>query len=241
MATKDEYKRMMPGRIIGVSKDARGQRALRMALQTREQHIRREKATSNICTAQALLANTSAMYGVYHGPKGLRNIAENVHAKAQTVALAAKELGFTVPHQYFFDTVRIDSKAGDAAKIQSAAEKRGINVRVFSDKSITVSIDETTTRKDVEKLLEVLSEVSGRKLTTPLDTLSATAAAKPAIGFPRTSEYLTHPVFNSYHSEHEMLRYMYRLQLKDIGLTTSMIPLGYVSSPPSLCFIKLKN
>lgn len=228
IATKDEYKRSMPGRIIGVSRDSRGKPALRMALQTREQHIRREKATSNICTAQALLANTAAMYAIYHGPEGLKKIAETVHAKAVTMAHALKELGLKVADQAFFDTVSITvPSAADAAKV---AIKHNFNIRVLDSKTVTLSFDETTTKKDIEGLVGVFSEITGKSLKTSVDQIAKSVTSSKADAFPaqfaRSGHILTHPIFNSYHSEHEMLRYMYRLQLKDIGLTTSMIPLG---------------
>jgi glycine dehydrogenase len=227
-ACKDEYKRLMPGRIIGVSKDSRGKRAFRMALQTREQHIRREKATSNICTAQALLANTASMYAVYHGPKGLRAIAEQVHAKAVVLAEALKGLGLNTGSHLFFDTVRVELSGKSSADVIATAEKHGINVRALNNNVVTIALDETTTKKDLETLVTIFSEVTGKKSSVSLDEIAAKANVDLPAKFARTSEYLTHPVFNSHHSEHEMLRYMYKLQLKDIGLQYSMIPLGFV-------------
>lgn len=228
IATKDEYKRSMPGRIIGVSRDSRGKQALRMALQTREQHIRREKATSNICTAQALLANTAAMYAIYHGPEGLKKIAAAVHSKAVTLAHALKQLGFGVADQAYFDTISVSvPSANDAAKV---AVKHGFNLRVLDAKTVTISFDETTTKKDVEGLAAAFADLAGKKLSHSIDQIADQVVATKAniipAKFARQGDILTHTIFNSYHSEHEMLRYMYRLQLKDIGLTTSMIPLG---------------
>jgi glycine dehydrogenase len=228
IAVKDEYKRSMPGRIIGVSRDARGKPALRMALQTREQHIRREKATSNICTAQALLANTAAMYAIYHGPEGLKKIAQGVHSKTVTMAHALKELGFAVADQVYFDTISVSvANANEASKV---AIKHGFNIRVLDNKTVTLSFDETTTKKDIEGLAATFSEISGKKLKHSVDQIASQVTASKAdhlpASFARKGEILSHTIFNSYHSEHEMLRYMYRLQLKDIGLTTSMIPLG---------------
>eukprot|EP00188_Purpureofilum_apyrenoidigerum_P004517 Plantae.Rhodophyta-Purpureofilum_apyrenoidigerum.ctg5152.p1 GENE.Plantae.Rhodophyta-Purpureofilum_apyrenoidigerum.ctg5152~~Plantae.Rhodophyta-Purpureofilum_apyrenoidigerum.ctg5152.p1 ORF type:complete len:1011 (+),score=184.07 Plantae.Rhodophyta-Purpureofilum_apyrenoidigerum.ctg5152:134-3166(+) len=222
-STKDEYKRLMPGRIIGLSKDAQGKPALRMAMQTREQHIRRDKATSNICTAQALLANMAAMYGVYHGPEGLKKIAERTHLFAQTFAKAAEKSGIKTS-ETFFDTVRVEfADKAAAGRVLKACAKEEINVRQYSAKVLTVSFDETHTKEELKKLIKAF----GFKV-------SLNAAAK-AVGlksnfsgslFERKSDFMTHPIFNSYHTEHELLRYLMRLQNKDISLVHSMIPLG---------------
>eukprot|EP01125_Pyxidicula_operculata_P002391 TRINITY_DN12269_c0_g1_i1.p1 TRINITY_DN12269_c0_g1~~TRINITY_DN12269_c0_g1_i1.p1 ORF type:complete len:984 (-),score=282.56 TRINITY_DN12269_c0_g1_i1:142-3093(-) len=221
-ATKDDVKRIMPGRVIGVSKDAQGNRALRMAMQTREQHIRREKATSNICTAQALLSNMAAFYAVYHGPNGLKQIATNVHQKALLLAEALKSIKYSVQDGTFFDTIRINSGSKTQALV-SHLEKQGFNVRNLDNVAVTVSLDETTTQQDVEGLLSAFASFAG--VSTPsLSKFDVTVNIPSSVA--RSTPYLTHPIFNSFHSETEMLRYMYRLQLKDIGLTTSMIPLG---------------
>ncbi|KAL5728799.1 glycine dehydrogenase (aminomethyl-transferring) [Ranunculus cassubicifolius] len=222
LATSQEYKRMMPGRIIGVSVDSSGKPALRMAMQTREQHIRRDKATSNICTAQALLANMAAMYAVYHGPEGLKTIAQRTHGLAATFALGLKKLGVDVQGLPFFDTVKIT--VADAHAIADAAWKSQMNLRILDSNTITVSFDETTTLEDVDKLFTVFS------LGKPVNFTAASLAPEvnnviPG-GLVRESPYLTHPIFNSYHTEHELLRYISRLQSKDLSLCHSMIPLG---------------
>lgn len=227
-ATSDKYKRIMPGRIIGVSKDAHGNQALRMSLQTREQHIRREKATSNICTAQALLANMAAFYAAYHGPKGLKNIATNVHTKAVILYEGLKELGFQLGTLPFFDTVRVQVKSSDS--IASALEAKGVNIRKFSPTVVTIALDETTSENDIKILFEVFAAHSPTqaKLTFTPSSLEKQLQSHHTISqiHARTSTFLTHPTFNSYHSEHEMLRYIHRLQKKDLGLTHSNIPLG---------------
>ena len=223
LATREQYKRMMPGRIIGVSVDAQGNLALRMALQTREQHIRRDKATSNICTAQALLANVSAMYGVYHGPSGLRGIAERVHTLTAAFVKGLAELGYTTCNQTAFDTVCINA---DPASIRPIAEARSINFRYYSTCSCTgVSFDETTTKDDLQAVLEVFAEAKHQSAPDASALVSAAATLIPA-SLQRTSAYMTHSVFNSYHTEHEMLRYLKRLENKDLSLAHSMIALG---------------
>jgi glycine dehydrogenase len=222
LSTRDEHKRQMPGRIIGVSKDAEGRVAYRMALQTREQHIRREKATSNICTAQVLLAVMAGMYAVYHGPEGLRRIARRVHALASALAEGLRHLGLDVGREPFFDTlrVRLDRAAGERAIAE--ARKRRMNLRPHADGSVGVALDETTTAEDLAALLEVFA--SGRRMPA-VDDLAAASSEIPA-PFARTSGFLAHEVFNRHHSEHEMLRYMRMLESRDLSLTTSMIPLG---------------
>ncbi|KAG1346345.1 glycine dehydrogenase (decarboxylating), mitochondrial [Cocos nucifera] len=223
LATSQEYKRMMPGRIIGVSVDSSGKPALRMAMQTREQHIRRDKATSNICTAQALLANMAAMYAVYHGPEGLKAIADRVHGLASTFAHGLKKIGTVeVQELPFFDTVKVTCP--DAKAIVEEAYKNEMNLRLVDSNTITVSFDETTTLEDVDKLFKVFA--CGK----PVNFTAASLApeVQPAIpsGLVRDSPYLTHPIFNSYHTEHELLRYIHKLQAKDLSLCHSMIPLG---------------
>jgi glycine dehydrogenase len=223
MATREAYKRIMPGRIIGVSVDAQGNLALRMALQTREQHIRRDKATSNICTAQALLANVSAMYGVYHGPDGVRGIANRVHTLTSALAAGVKAMGYTLCPEAFFDTLCINA---DQAAVRGAAEPRAINVRYFPNGTcVGVSLDETTTVADLQDLLDVFAAAKGVGAPSAKDLIGTAPSGLPA-GLLRTSTYMTHPVFNSYHTEHEMLRYMKRLENKDLSLTHSMISLG---------------
>ena len=223
-ATKQDHVRHMPGRIIGVSVDAQGHLAYRMALQTREQHIRREKATSNICTAQALLANMAAMYAVYHGPDGLRAIASRVHAMAVALHHALVALGYTQENAHFFDTLRISTDAVRAAAIHAAAETKGINFRRAGDGAIGIALDETVTEADLRDIVEVFASAAGQ----PKGTLTAPAEALADLpaSLARTTPYLTHPVFNAHRSETEMMRYIRSLERKDIGLDTSMIPLG---------------
>jgi len=222
-ACKNEFVRKLPGRIIGVSVDANGKPALRMALQTREQHIRREKATSNVCTAQALLANVAGFYAVYHGPKGIRAIAERVHAHAASLALGLGKLGLRVAHERFFDTLRVE---GDPAKVEgwlAGARARRMNVRRIDERSVGVALDETTGAADVDALLAVFHD--GRAADFTCEQLAREAS--PAVaGFERTSAYLTHAVFNTHHSETEMLRYLRSLEARDVSLVHSMIPLG---------------
>ncbi len=223
-ATKDEYKRQLPGRIIGVSRDADGRRALRMALQTREQHIRREKATSNVCTAQVLLAVISGMYAVYHGPDGILAIARHVHRHAEALARGAEQLGFTITHKVFFDTVRVEVGQGLAATIVGRARARKINLRQVSADAVCVSLDETVGDADIADLLSVLA--GGNREAPDVSAVLALVDERYDERFTRTSKFLTHPVFNSHHSETEMLRYMRRLESRDLSLTHSMISLG---------------
>ncbi|KVS40933.1 aminomethyl-transferring glycine dehydrogenase [Burkholderia ubonensis] len=226
MAVRDEFKRQMPGRLVGVTVDAQGKPALRLALQTREQHIRREKATSNVCTAQALLAIMASMYAVYHGPHGLKTIALRVNRIAALLAAGVKQLGFATVNDTFFDTLTIDTGAR-TAQVHEFAKGKRINLRRVSDTQVGVSVDETTTRDDLADLLDVFAQAAGG--TAPavdaLDAGLAGVAALPA-GLERTSAYLTHPVFNRHHSETEMLRYLRSLSDKDLALDRSMIPLG---------------
>ncbi len=225
-ATKEEYKRQVPGRIVGVSKDAQGKTALRLALQTREQHIRREKATSNICTAQVLLAVIASMYAVYHGAAGLKKIAENIHNLTATLAAGLKELGYKIGSEYFFDTLRVELGEKPLEEILAACESRQINIRVFDRTAVGISLDETTTIKDVQDLWEIFSGNSPVPSCDPPLPPLAQGGVGNAKSLARTTEYLAHPIFNRYHSETELLRYMHRLQAKDLSLTTSMIPLG---------------
>src|SRR6185437_7606284 len=224
LATRDEYKRQIPGRIIGVSRDADGAPALRMALQTREQHIRREKATSNICTAQVLLAVVASMYAVYHGPDGIERIARRVHQLTAALAEGIRRLGLHVVHEDYFDTVRIDLGAANAQDVIARAAESGINLRRLGDHEIGVSLDETTSPADVVDLLKLFNGSSATD--TNFDDLLAGSDPRYDERFRRTSAFLTHPVFNRYHSETELLRYIYRLQARDLSLVHSMIPLG---------------
>ena len=223
LACAEEHKRLMPGRIIGVTRDAAGAPALRMAMQTREQHIRRDKATSNICTAQALLANIAAMYAVYHGPAGLTAIADRVHGLASVLAAGARAAGLGVaPGGAFFDTVTVE--VGDSAAAAARAVKAGMNIRVLSPTSVAIAFDETSTLEDVDALLKVLAPGAAVPSAAALaPTVSPALAGSPLA---RTSPFLQHRVFNAYHSEHEMLRYLKRLENKDLSLCHSMIPLG---------------
>jgi len=223
-STREDYKRHLPGRIIGVSHDSRGQPALRMALQTREQHIRREKATSNVCTAQVLLAVVAGFYAVYHGPDGLVRIARHVHRLARALAAGLQKLGYTVSAEPFFDTVAVRIDGGAAARdaIVDAALDRGMNLRVAGEDAIIVAFDETTSEQDVGDLLDAFA--AGRSLDVA--ALLATAPADVDTTFRRTTAFLEHPVFHRYRSETEMLRYIQRLESRDLSLTTSMISLG---------------
>ncbi len=219
-ATKEDFKRQMPGRIIGVSIDSSGKPALRMALQTREQHIRRDKATSNICTAQVLLAVMSSMYGVYHGPKGLLAIAERTHALTSMLASAATTIGCKIENTTFFDTLKLSLP--NAEMVRPIAEANGMNFRYYPDGCVGISIDETTTQEDIQGILYVLAPALAGK-AQPNYTVATKGLPKELI---RTSEFMTHTVFNRYYSEHEMLRYMKHLENKDLSLVHSMIPLG---------------
>ena len=223
-ATRDAHKRRLPGRIIGVSKDSRGRPALRLSLQTREQHIRREKATSNICTAQALLANMAALYAVYHGPEGLRQIAGRVHRLTVALALGLARLGHKLPNTVFFDTLEVDLAPRPATEVVKLAEAQRINLRVIDAHRVGISLDETTTLRDLADLLQVFNQ--GHPAGFEPAVLLAGTAVGYAAPLARTSAFLTHSIFNRYHSETEMLRYLRRLEARDLSLTTSMIPLG---------------
>ena len=219
-ACRDAYKRTIPGRIIGVSVDADGNQALRMALQTREQHIRRDKATSNICTAQALLAIMASMYGVYHGPQGLKGIAQQVHVSAIALANELKKLGYKIDDGVFFDTIKINGT--DNAKIRALAETAQINLR-YLDNAITLSVDQTTDADDINAIIEVFAKSAGK----PASKVSEEQIFRQSTLIKvRSSAILQHPVFNTYHSESEMMRYIKRLENKDLSLTHSMISLG---------------
>jgi glycine dehydrogenase len=226
LSAKDDFRRQMPGRIIGVSRDAKGKVAFRLALQTREQHIRREKATSNICTAQVLLAVMSSMYAVYHGPTGLVRIATRVRAFTALVAAGLDKLGYKPRAGVFFDTLRVDLDAHTQAKVLARALERGLNLRRYDD-GLGISCDETTSHADLHDVLEAFATKGSGELPFEIaDLIKQTEV--PALPAPlaRTSAFLTHPTFNRYDSEHEMLRYLHRLAEKDLSLTTSMIPLG---------------
>ena len=210
-AVTEQFKRLIPGRLIGVSADCHGQQAYRMALQTREQHIRRERATSNICTAQVLLAIMSGMYAVYHGPRGIRRIAEQIHQQTCVLAASLTAAGYKIHGNIFFDTIRITGPDN----IVDKARSNGINIRDFSDGTVGISFDETVTANDLKNLLTLFDT----------DHSPAGDSVIP-LELQRKSAYLTHPVFNSFHSETEMLRYIHRLETKDLSLNTSMIPLG---------------
>ncbi|MCF6212682.1 MAG: aminomethyl-transferring glycine dehydrogenase [Flavobacteriaceae bacterium] len=220
-ATSNEYKRQIPGRIIGISKDAHGNRALRMALQTREQHIKREKATSNICTAQVLLAVMAGMYGVYHGSEGLKHIAKKIHRLANTLNTAVLQMGLTQTNTTVFDTLQI--KVSDAEKIKNLAEADEINFLYIDKTTICISLNETTSLEDVKQIVTLLAEVEGKTTPTITSCLKTLSIPKKLL---RTSDFLTHEVFKKYHSETEMMRYIKTLERKDISLTHSMISLG---------------
>jgi len=231
-ATKDEYKRAVPGRIIGVSVDTRERQAFRMALQTREQHIRREKANSNICTAQVLLANISALYAMYHGPAGLKNIALRIHRLTTILANGLQQSGIEICNKNYFDTLTLNIEQQQSSFIVQRAKSAGINLRLdrlASDNQIGISLDECTTAKDVETLWHVILDTGSKKLSVAefdVAISNGTTTAVIADKLQRQSEYLQHPNFNSYHSETEMMRYLKRLEDKDISLTHAMIPLG---------------
>ena len=221
LATKDAFKRQMPGRLVGVSKDAQGDPAMRLALGTREQHIRRDKATSNICTAQVLLGVMASMYAVYHGPAGLKKIAGRVKLLTELLAAGLRSAGAKVNAEPVFDTLTISNVS--AARVHAAAEAKKINLRQVDAMTVGLSLDETTTLEEVQTLLTFFSESA--TLSPQLSTLSPQLSAFPA-PFARTSAFLTHPTFNRYHTEHEMLRYIKRLEAKDLSLCHSMISLG---------------
>ena len=221
-ATRNAHVRRMPGRLIGVSRDTHGRPALRLSIQTREQHIRRDKATSNICTAQALLANIAALYGVYHGPDGLRRIAERVHRAASTLAAGLTAMGHQLVHEGFFDTLRVRVAGTTADKVHEAARARRINLRSFADGTVGVALDETVLPADLQDLLECFA--TGTAKAPRVESLKATGHVPAALR--RTGTFMTQDVFNRYHGETELLRYIFALQGKDLSLAHSMIPLG---------------
>src|SRR5437016_2651916 len=231
-ATRDEYKRHMPGRLVGVSHDAEGRAAYRLALQTREQHIRRDKATSNICTAQVLLAVIASMYAVYHGPRGLRALAERVHRLTSQLADSLRSLGFTITHENFFDTICIEVES--SAVILEHAQRAGCNLRALGQRAVGISFDETTTPRDIELLMSIFRGTPVRDLADRrgigFQPVGPRGDSADKMSVPRsllrTSEFLPHPIFNTHDTETEMLRYLKRLESRDLSLTTSMIPLG---------------
>lgn len=238
-AVADKYKRKIPGRVIGVSKDRLGNKALRLALQTREQHIRREKATSNVCTAQALLANMSAFYAIYHGPQGLKKIAERVNIGARVVEEGLRKHGFKTrsrgldeDERVLFDTVVVNVPGKARQVLEFASQAHNINLRLIDEDKIGITIDETTNHPDLESILSVFKDFSrkdesqGLKATEILESLHKSGKLEARSSLKRSSNFLSHPVFNSYHSETELLRYIHRLQSKDLSLVHSMIPLG---------------
>lgn len=221
-ATKDEFKRNIPGRIIGVSVDAQGNRCLRMALQTREQHIRREKATSNICTAQALLSNMAAMYTIYHGAPGIKNIAKRIHLLAQQLENTLVDFGVDQINSAYFDTLKI--KVADTANLKAIAEAHELNFNYFEDGAVSISLDETTSLADIDTIANVFAAAAGKAYSQQQQT--GFDGYKLPEALIRSSTYLLHPVFNTHHSETEMMRYMKYLENKDLSLNTSMISLG---------------
>lgn len=226
LATKDAYKRNIPGRIIGVTVDSANEYALRMALQTREQHIRRDKASSNICTAQALLAIMASFYTVYHGPAGIKKIATRIHSLSALLAKALSELEYSIENSTYFDTLTVNV-GGLVEAIHAEALNQEINFHYNDKGQIGISIDETTRLEDIKKLIKVFAKVKGKgNQDIDLETLSSNLDSPVPEALQRSSAYLTHPVFNSYHSEHEMLRYIKSLEAKDLSLCHSMIPLG---------------
>jgi glycine dehydrogenase len=220
-ATRDQHKRHMPGRLVGVSHDAEGRPAYRLALQTREQHIRRDKATSNICTAQVLLAVIASMYAIYHGPHGLRAIAERVHRLTGQLADGLRSLGLKITYENFFDTIRVEAES--SATLLEHAEKAGVNLRPLGDKAVGVSLDETTTPRDVELLMSIFRGTHVRDLSD--DNLRESPLRIPKFAV-RDSQFLTHPIFNTHDTETEMLRYLKKLESRDLSLCHSMIALG---------------
>ena len=228
LASTDEFKRFMPGRIIGISKDVKGNRALRMALQTREQHIKREKATSNICTAQALLSTMAGFWAAYHGPEGVKQIARHINILTGVLSAEAAKYGYKNLNQYFFDTVKLELPVGATIeKIRTAALAQEINLRYIDEKTIGVSIDEITKLSDINDILQILATAAGKPFSAfvcnPVECEKITTIPQELT---RTSPYLTHDVFNTYHSETDMMRYMKRLENRDLSLNRAMIPLG---------------
>jgi len=224
LATRDEFKRSMAGRLAGVTIDAQGNKAFRLALQTREQHIRREKATSNICTAQVLLAVMASMYAIYHGPKGLEQIARRVHRYAGILAAALQGAGFQLANETWFDTLTVI--ADNADELHRIAVEHGVNLRRIDARHVGLSLDETTTREDIALLVQIFGAAAGKDIAIDFDSLDSDAQDAFPAALARTSAYLTHPTFHRYHAEHEMLRYLRSLADKDLALDRTMIPLG---------------
>ncbi|MDH4187360.1 MAG: aminomethyl-transferring glycine dehydrogenase, partial [Nitrospira sp.] len=224
LSTAEAFKRQMPGRIVGISKDATGKPASRLSLQTREQHIRREKATSNICTAQVLLAIMASMYAVYHGPKGLKKIAERIHGLAGVLAAGLRRLGFEIASEYYFDTLHIRMDRAHSDSIFTRANEAGFNLRRHEDFSLGIALDELSTEEEITRLLEIF--IGHKHLPFHVRDLAPEVITQFPASLTRTSTYLTQEVFNRSHSEHEMLRYIHRLEAKDLSLVHSMIPLG---------------
>src|SRR2546421_2069553 len=220
-ATRDQYKRHMPGRLVGVSHDTEGRPAYRLALQTREQHIRRDKATSNICTAQVLLAVIASMYAVYHGPRGLRAIAERIHRLTSRLADGLRALGLKITHENFFDTIRVEVESSSG--LIEHAQKAGCNLRVLGTRAVGVSLDETTTNRDIQLLMSIFRGTHVRDLAD--DDLGQPPLRIPKFAT-RDSKFLTHPIFNTHDTETKMLRYLKKLESRDLSLCHSMIPLG---------------
>nr|WP_154324568.1 aminomethyl-transferring glycine dehydrogenase [Pantoea sp. 201603H] len=223
-AARDEHKRSMPGRIIGVSRDAAGNTALRMAMQTREQHIRREKANSNICTSQVLLANIASLYAVYHGPTGLKRIASRIHRLTDILAAGLKKSGLKLRHTRWFDTLTVE--VDDKAAVINRALSFGVNLRTDIHHAVGITLDESTTREDIVALFAILSGDNHGQDIDALDAVLSASSDSLAVELLRKDEILTHPVFNRYHSETEMMRYMHSLERKDLALNQAMIPLG---------------
>ncbi len=227
-ATREKFKRKVPGRLIGVSIDAHEDQAFRMALQTREQHIRRERATSNICTAQALLANIAGMYAVYHGPEGLRNIAQRIHALTKLLDHEITELGYEQYNDHYFDTLKIAVNSDTVRqKIKEASERARVNFRYFEDGDVGIAMDEAKQPEDVAVIAKIFAKANNKTYESKdYQKLAEQIQLDYPQNLVRESDYLTHPIFNSYHSETEMMRYLKHLENKDLGLNRSMIPLG---------------
>lgn len=226
-ATGEKYKRKIPGRIIGVTQDADENPVYRMALQTREQHIRRERATSNICTAQVLLGVIAGFYGVYHGPEGLRRIAKRIHGLAQVMDQGLQQLGFTVAHEHYFDTLKVElNDRSQQDKLRKAALDQQINLRYFDEPAVGISFDEAKDLDHAAQLLDLFAGIDGSNQEVDVDSLATDATVDFPDALTRTSDYMEHPVFSLYHTEHEMLRYLKKLENRDLSLTHSMIPLG---------------
>ncbi len=225
-ACKDEFKRVVPGRIIGISIDSHGNKAYRMALQTREQHIRREKATSNICTAQVLLAIIAGMYAAYHGPEGIKRIAERIHNLTVILNEQIKLLGYEQLNTEYFDTLKIKADGQQILRIKHLAESKEINFRYPDNNFVCISLDETVSLKDLEDIISIFASAAGKNFKLSAEHINITGKSSYPGNLKRNTDYLKNPVFNSYHSETEMMRYLHRLESKDLALNTSMIPLG---------------